>query len=108
MRGVTFNYQPAVTAGVSAKNLLSLYDFSSTLVLDQITFSAPAPGIQLTDGRLILSKRNILKNDGATSKADGFVWGNGDTDHNLTIEQSASDFYEMSSGGIVDDQNVYG
>lgn len=107
MRGMTFNYQPAVTTGASAKSLLYLQDFSSTLVLNEVTLSAPAPGIQLTNGRLILSKRNILKNDGAQSKSDGFVWGDGDADHNLTIEQSTSDFYEMSSGGIVDNQNVY-
>jgi len=75
-----------------------MVDESSTLRIENITFSAPAPGVQLTNGRLVVSQQNFLLNDGATSAAQGITFGNGIAINDLTIEKPASATLDLLSG----------
>ncbi len=96
-RGAIFNYQPK--SGV--RNLLQMSDEAATLFMEDSTLSAPAPGLQLTNGRLELSKFNYLTNDGGRDAGTGIVFGDGNIDHNLIIDQPSSDALTSLSGVLI-------
>jgi hypothetical protein len=75
--------------------------------MEDATFSAPAPGIKLTNGRLELSKFNYLRNDGGTDASNGIVFGDGTLAGNLTVDQPSSDALRTLSG-VLTVQNVTG
>jgi hypothetical protein len=98
MWGITFNYDPVSLN----KNLLRLTGRSSALAFEEAIFSAPN-GIQLTKGRLILTKENYAYNDGATSSADGIIYGDGiSEENNLLVEEGGDSILKLRSGFIVD------
>jgi len=98
-RGKIFRYSPAN----GDRTLFKFEDSSSVLSLDQATLSAPAPGIQLVSGRLIIGSVNFLINDGATSEAEGITLGNGLVTGNIEIDNTGS--LELLSG-FFNNQNV--
>ncbi len=97
MWGITFNYNPISLN----KNLLKLTDRSSALAFEEANFSAPN-GIQLTKGRLILTKENYAYNDNAASTADGIIFGDGVIEeNNILIEKGGDSTLDVQSGYIV-------
>lgn len=97
--------KPILVSPLSARNLLTMQDASSTLFMENATLSAPVPGLQLTNGRLELSKFNYLRNDGGIDSGTGIVFGDGNKDHNLIVDQPSSDALRTLSGMLVN-QNV--
>ena len=82
MSGITFRYEPPV----ANRDLFAMVDQSSRLFIDGCTLSATITGMRLTRGTLIADHKNFLDNAGATSISEGFAFGDGDPDHDLSIE----------------------
>lgn len=100
-RGKIFTYAP--TNG--DRTLFQMVDSSSTIDINEVTISAPAQGLQLINGRLIVQNRNFLQNDGGSSAADGIVFGNGNSANNVIVQRSGDATLEVISG-FFEDQNV--
>ena len=94
LRNVIFNYAPAD----GNRNLFQMVDGSSTLRIENMTLSAPTPGLQLTNGRLVVSQQNFLLNNGAASEAEGITFGDGNVANNLILEKPTSATLEVLSG----------
>jgi hypothetical protein len=98
MKGMKFNYEPSN----KDKNLIVMKKSSSMLVLDESVLSAPAPGLQLTVGRLVINKQCYAKNDGSGgNEEDSIIFGNGDKDGNLFIDQSGDASIQALTGFII-------
>jgi hypothetical protein len=63
-----------------------MVDQSSRLFIDGCTLSSTTTGMRLTRGTLIADHKNFLDNAGATSISEGFAFGDGNPDHDLSIE----------------------
>lgn len=72
-----FHYEPIS----GARDLLRMTDESSSIRLEDVTLEAPAPGLVLTRGWLILGNRNYVSNIGGSSQANGVVVGGTDDDY---------------------------
>jgi len=62
-------------------------DASAALLLDEATLSAPAPGIQMTNGRFIVRNYNYLQNDGG-SAGTGITFGSGQIEDTAYLDQT--------------------
>ncbi|MFH1831317.1 MAG: hypothetical protein ABH827_00800 [bacterium] len=93
LRNMVFHYAPPS----KRSDLLVMTNETSTFYIEYSSLSAPY-GLTLINGRLILSQRNFLYNDDATSISQGIIFGNGEIAHNLTIERSGGATLELQSG----------
>ncbi|MFA5306549.1 MAG: WD40 repeat domain-containing protein [Candidatus Babeliales bacterium] len=82
LSGITFNYAPSV----ANRDLFAMIDQSSRLFIDGCTLSSTTTGMRLTRGTLIADHKNFLDNAGATSISEGFAFGDGNPEHDLSIE----------------------
>jgi len=98
-RGKTFTYAPKN----GNRHLLQMVDASSTIDIDMITLSAPAPGLQLIHGRLIEHNANFLQNAGGTSAANGIVFGDGTLNNTVIIQQTGGSSLQKLSGFFADE-----
>jgi len=96
----TFRYQPKG----GARNLIRMADATSTIRMEDSTLDAPAPGLRLTGGWLILSNRNFVNNPGGTSEANGVVIGGAGSDF-VTIQRPGEASIELIDGFYSEDNN---
>jgi hypothetical protein len=98
---IVFNYNPDSGGTGHKKDLLKFTDWTSNLVLSNYaTISAPAPGVQLTKGTLVVEKYAYTQNDNAHSQSEGIILGDGNYANNLTLDKSGT--LEIWSGYLVD------
>lgn len=101
-RGMKFNYQPIS----GATDLITMFNNSSSMLLDESVLCAPAPGLQLTNGRLTINGRCFYKNDNSSNYTTGIIWGDGIADDNLFIEKRGGSSFEGLSG-FYQNMNIY-
>ena len=65
--------------------------------MEDSTLDAPAPGLRLTGGWLILSNRNFVNNPGGTSAANGVVVGGSGSDF-VNIQRPGEASIELIDG----------
>lgn len=80
--GAVFAYAPTK----KSRTLLVMEDAMAQLVLNGCYFYAPAPGIQLCRGMLVVKSNNNLYNPGAKSLSEAITLGNGTLANNLFID----------------------
>jgi hypothetical protein len=78
----SFVYAPSNESRTS----LVLEDATSQLVLNGCFFYAPAPGVQLTTGILVVKSNNNLYNTGAQSLSEAITFGDGTLAGDLLID----------------------
>lgn len=96
-REKVFHYQPA--SGV--RTLLQMTDATSTILMEDSTLEAPAPGLKLAGGWLILSNRNFVSNVGGYSQANGVVIGGSGNDK-VVVQQPGNASLELIAGYYID------
>ena len=99
----TFLYNPYGNIPLGAlvqdyRELIHLADRSATFAFDSATLSAPAPGMQLINGRLVFTRYNSLFNEGGTNAQTGIVFGNGISENNVLIDMANPYSLSVASG----------
>jgi hypothetical protein len=104
LTGITLQYNPPT----DNRNLIELnnnFFEQSSLCLNGCTLSSTTTGMQLTDGQLIVTGKNYLSNS-ATSLSEGFCFGDGNSNDDLTIIINPGSSLNATAGTIVDYENV--
>ncbi|MFH1831930.1 MAG: hypothetical protein ABH827_03960 [bacterium] len=99
--GVTFEYN----APIANRDLLTMTDQTSRLILNGCTLSSTTTGLRLTKGTLVIEHKNNLYNTGATSLSEAINLGNGTPNGELTIEIKPGASIDLKSG-ILNYENV--
>ncbi len=95
-----FRYEPVN----DKRDLLLLIHKSSTLFLDGTTLESTTTGMRLIRGKLLVDHVNKLVNTGAISASEGFAFGNGLKDDDLTVNFKPGGSLTLVDG-ILDYQN---
>ena len=98
--GTTLYYAP----GSNNRDLLSMFDASSRLYMNGATLASTTTGLRLTNGTLIVDKKNFLRNDGAIALSQGISFGNGSSVNDLSVGIIPGANFELLTG-ILDYQN---
>jgi hypothetical protein len=98
--GSTFSYTPLS----NNRDLLSMFDASSRLYMNGATLASTTTGLRLTNGTLIIDKRNYLHNDHAVALSQGISFGNGSSVNDLSVIIIPGANIDLVSG-ILDYQN---
>jgi len=95
---LTFKYDPSV----SDRDLISLYDSTSEIILRGATLFSTIKGLRLTKGNLLVERKSYLSGDG-TSGSDGISFGDGvSAENNITVQCIGAANLEILSGFVVD------
>ena len=100
-KGVTLNYDPKELD----RDLIKMDDKTSILSLQGSTLKSSSAGMRLTRGTLCIDQKNEFYNDDATTLEQGFAFGNGNEEDDLTVTRFPGGSIDLKSG-FLDYANV--
>ncbi len=101
MEELHFVYAPSL----ADRALFVMYDQSARFFIDGITLETTTTGMRLTKGTLLIDHKNFLINVGATSLSEGFGFGDGIANDDLSFIVKPGGSIDLVSG-MIDYQNV--
>lgn len=96
---IVFNYAPASSSITQPiLDLIRMENGTAMFAIDNSTLSAPAPGMQLTKGHILVTGDSWYQNDNVTTLGQGIVFGDG-TDENSVL-YDGNDYFKLWSGSL--------
>lgn len=99
-KGITFSYAPVS----ASRNLITMTDTSSKLVLNGATLKSTTTGLQLTKGTLVIRDLSYISSD-ALVLSEAIQFGDGTAVNDLTIEIAPGATLDLT-GGYIDYYNT--